>query len=298
MPHHWTYASFDPNSDLMQGDLIQPSEQVRSVLSGAHKHFLDSKYIAFLVLTQSCDLVRRDGAPCKSRYINIAVVRPIEDVLTSLLDAECGRVEFLDKSLPGIYLLETKQRAQQLLGRILNQNEQGLGLFYIHPEVDVEIAVPSVALLQVNMALRREHYDALIKARSGRLTSEFQSRLGWIVGNLYSRVATRDWPIGKTNELVNGVIESSIAAGKGPFWLGKDIVEEAKRKAFKVEGRKAMEVMREMTQIKLKKKKEIAIEQVINVLKEVIPPVNPNDYDSFRQRLINDQVLAALFKNK
>ena len=48
-------------------------------------------------------------------------------------------------------------------------------------------------MLRVTFSLRRQHYEVLTRARSGRLKSEYASKLGWLSGNLFSRVATPDW---------------------------------------------------------------------------------------------------------
>src|SRR5207247_8080250 len=83
---------------------------------------------------------------------------------------------------------------QQFLERVINQNEQAHGLFYLHPDADVGIAVPAAAMLRVSISLRsREHYNVLKAARCGRLRAEFRNKLGWLTGNLYSRVDTPDW---------------------------------------------------------------------------------------------------------
>jgi hypothetical protein len=50
-----------------------------------------------------------------------------------------------------------------------------------------------VVLLRVSIALRREHYQMLQQCRCGRLGAEYAAKLGWLTGNLYSRVATPDW---------------------------------------------------------------------------------------------------------
>ncbi|MEJ2704777.1 MAG: hypothetical protein P8Z79_20265, partial [Sedimentisphaerales bacterium] len=121
------------------------------------------------------------GAECKSRYINLAVIRPLEDMLWNFLDKICERVKICNNEIEGSYVLESKQKAHQLLQRIINQNEQALGVFYLHPDGVVGIAEHSVALLQVSIALRaQEHYDTLVNARRGRLADPFRNKLGEI----------------------------------------------------------------------------------------------------------------------
>ena len=295
---HWTYKAFELNDDLEQGDIIQPTEEVRAVFEIAHKHFLDPKYTAFIILTQSCDIARHQGEPCKSRYINLAVIRPLEDVLISFLDTECDRVKINGSYIEGIYIEDSQYRGDQLLKRILNQNEHGLGLFYLHPDAEVGIAVPSVALLQVSIALRKEHYKILLKARSGRLAAEFQSRLGWIIGNLYSRVATQGWE--REPEKRKAVIESVLSTGEqndiGPFWIPRASVDAAKGKDLKFKDMKLSDIVAEIQRHKPKPPMEIATERILTIIQEVAPATAPNAFDMMRNRLKNDQAFESTFK--
>lgn len=93
MPTHWTYDHFETEEDLRQGDILEPSTSLRDVLREVHPHFLDPQYTAFLITTQTCDLVRR-GKPrtCSTGYVNIVVVRSIEDVLHDLISHRCKPV--------------------------------------------------------------------------------------------------------------------------------------------------------------------------------------------------------------
>jgi len=74
VPNHWTYKPVSPDDDLSQGDIIARTEPVLNLLNGVHAYFCDPKYLCFIVLTQSCDLVMR-GAACKARQIALGVVR-------------------------------------------------------------------------------------------------------------------------------------------------------------------------------------------------------------------------------
>jgi hypothetical protein len=161
MAVHWTYEKIASVDDsLMQGDILWPTEDLKDLFARVHPHFCDSKYIAFIVITQSCDLVRRDGKGCRADYINLAVIRELESCLSQFFDNVCERVA------AGVYLQRSKAQAQQLLERVVNQNEQALGLFYLHPDVDtVGIADYAVALLRISVAFRKEHYDLLRRAK-------------------------------------------------------------------------------------------------------------------------------------
>src|SRR6266567_6106288 len=76
VPTHWTYKS--PEGDLCQGDVLKKTDVIRAVLEQVHPHYLKDDYTHFVVLTQTCDLVRREGGRCGSRYITLAAVRPLE----------------------------------------------------------------------------------------------------------------------------------------------------------------------------------------------------------------------------
>jgi hypothetical protein len=187
MSSHWTYSPFENDSDLVQGDIIRRSDELLDVLDQVHRFFCDPRYTAFAILTQSCDLVRRGAGTCKAEHINLAVVRELNTLLPRLLGESCGT------GVANVFRREGRYYGQQVLQKILNQNDQAHGLFYLHPDADVGIATPSVILLRVSIALRQQHYDLLKESRCGRLAPEYANKLGWLSGNLYSRIATPDW---------------------------------------------------------------------------------------------------------
>lgn len=187
MALHWTYCTFEPDSDLQQGDILSRTDELLTVLKNVHSYFCDERYLAFIVVTQSCDLVRRKAGSCKARHISLAVVREFDRVLPSLISEVCA---FKNTT---ILRSELKLEAKEFVSRILDQNEQAKGLFYLHPSADAGIATASVAFLRITITLRQEHYDLLQSCRVGRLEPEFTNKLGWLVGNLYSRVGTPDW---------------------------------------------------------------------------------------------------------
>lgn len=187
MALHWTYCTFEPDSDLQQGDILSRTDELLTVLKNVHSYFCDERYLAFIVVTQSCDLVRRKEGACKARHISLAVVREFDRVLPSLISEVCA---FKNTK---VLRSELKLEAREFVSRILDQNEQAKGLFYLHPSADAGIATASVAFLRITITLRQEHYDLLQSCRVGRLDPEFSNKLGWLVGNLYSRVGTPDW---------------------------------------------------------------------------------------------------------
>ncbi len=225
MPTHWGYAKFEATDDLEQGDFLIPTEELRSVLNLVHPHFCDNKYTGYLVITQSCDLVRRDGDLAKARYVNIATVRPLQLILYQLLATRC-------ESVCGAFLKSGWREAWELLERITNQNENTLGLFYLHPDSDLEFASASVAFLRVSIALRADHYEILMNARRGRLKPDFQAKLGWLVGNLYARPASRDWADSEDGKNGQSDAIHDVLKNAGITWFEDEKVALAKAKGF------------------------------------------------------------------
>lgn len=295
MPTHWTYAEVSPDADLMQGDVLVPTGELRDIFEEVHPHFLNPKYTGFLVTTQSCDMARRDGRECSTRYLNIAVVRQLEDVLHDFLAHVCKPVA------SRVYLHESKGEANRLLQRLFNQNEQSLGLFYLHEDADAGIAVPSVALLRVGVTLRVEHYDLLVQSRRGRLGPEFTAKLGWLVGNLYSRVGTPDWSEPKEREKqLKSLIQDTLDADDSdvaPLWVRESWVQEALGKGVELAKLSRSELEAELEKHKPPTAKERVIERAAEVFKELVPDATDDQLEKVSNRLNNDRIFAKAMKS-
>lgn len=100
-----------------------------------------------------------------------------------------------------------KYAVRQLLERILNNNEQEH--FYLAEDNEQEFYSPMVADLKVSIALKSsEHYETCLSAKRLELRDEFKAKLGWLVGQMYSKVGTPDWQSEKLEEVFNDRIES------------------------------------------------------------------------------------------
>lgn len=198
MPTHYVYKDPDKTT-LCQGDVLCKTEPLVAHLAQYHPYYsshVDYKY--FMVLTQSCDLVRRDGKPPSSPYITLAAVRPVEEALRR--EAAKGQTPW--------------QRAARVIGTrgqaklamfaesLLDNNKEGY--FYLHQDVGLGISQDCCAFLQLSVALKVEHYDLCLDAKIAELQEPFQAKLGYLVGHMYSRVGTAEWsanypenPVGK-----------------------------------------------------------------------------------------------------
>lgn len=233
MPSHWTYDQCPPDDDLYQGDILKRTSGLEEILGQVHRYFLDPKFVSFVVVTQSCDLVCR-GKLCKAEHINLAVVRELEPILPEIV----GRIAGV--GVPGVYRKAARLFALDLLKRVINQNELARGMFYLHPDGDVEIATPSVVLLRVSIAVRREHYNVLKKARCGRLDAEFRNKLGWLCGNLYSRIATPDWDEATNSDDGSSVqaeaLLKALDAGGNENWVPESWIKATEKVGVSLDG--------------------------------------------------------------
>lgn len=292
-PEYFTYEACDDSDDLYQGDILGPKKELQDVLRQVHPHFTDSKYTHFVVLTQTCDLVRRNHQPCKSSYINIAVVRPLEDVLLTFLDRCCHN----HLLAPGIYKADAKNAAIAFLQRLLDQNEQAMGLFYLHPDSALGIAVPSVIMLQVSIAVRAsEHYAALANTRVGRLRGDFRDKLGWLTGNLYARVATQDMDENIRDPLIKELI-SPNPQSTSPRWISKKDLQRMQASASKpLESLTPQDIDDLLQKHKSPSSQNIAIERVEVALRKVLHDISSEDIRLVTHTLYNDPRFEAAFK--
>jgi len=184
-PYHWTYSEVD-KSALFQGDVISKSDGLLKLLKNVHPYFYTStRYVAFQLITQSCDLVRRNGK-CKAPYLTIAAVREIVDIFE---EKELRKISKLGVG----QLVEdsARTRVNNFLTSTINNNNPNY--FFLRGDNNQGILSDCLACLRVTVPLRSEHYDLLLEAKVGQLKDVFQAKLGWLVGNNYSRVGTPDW---------------------------------------------------------------------------------------------------------
>lgn len=176
-------------SALFQGDLLSRTPALKTALEAAHPYYATAAdYRFFMVLTQSCDLVRRGTRPPKSRYITIAAARPLSIVLERF---QVRQAEAIDGFPRSVFNAERRVASEQLLERFLHNTESDF--FFIRRGsingVDEDLCV----FLPLSVALRSEdHYEACVSSKIGELQDVFAAKVGWLTGNMYSRVGTPD----------------------------------------------------------------------------------------------------------
>ena len=227
-------------------------------------------------------------------YINISPVLSLESVLSDLLDTTCEKISV--QNFSRIYTKETFYKAKQLLGRIMNQNETKLGLFYLHRDGGIEIGEPSVALLPVSISLSAttDNYRAIQDARKGRLKRVWQARLGWLVGNLYSRVGTPDW--GDTNpedrQKKNQIIKKLISSKKY-HWAERSLVESVKKKGVQIDQLSIDEVIDAIETHKPTPFYEELAEYIVKIFKDHFPDISVSGLEEFKIELLQDPLFKS-----
>ena len=209
--------------------------------------------------------------------------------MLSLLDRTCGSVRIGPHTLQGVYERESKAKAHELLDRVFNQNEQALGLFFLHPDASVGITEPCVALLQVSIAVRApEHYEKLVRARAGRLEATFQSKLGWLAGNLYSRVATIDMDKERAKALANNLLSTEAGRETSPTWLSRAQVEAAQADADLRDEGDPLAILEQLEKLPVHRPVDVAVTRVIDAVTDIFGDASGRHLRRLEARLRSD----------
>lgn len=188
MDLHFTYKK--PNSSqLNQGDILRKTPELLALIETVHPHYAREDYLYFQVLTQTCDLVRRDGKKCKTRYITLAAVRALDLVVERAIEGISEKTKFQGK----IFCADTSKRfLEDIINKLLNNNDPHH--FFLQAEPDLGLAMPCCTQLHLSISIRaNEHFDVCLNSKILELSENFRAKLGWLVGNLYSRVGTEDY---------------------------------------------------------------------------------------------------------
>lgn len=260
MPPHFTYKEPPFASDLMQGDVIRRTPKFEAILKEVHPHYFertDNKY--FIVITQDCDLVRRNGKTCESRYISIAAVRPLSLVVRRQLE------RYIQKDFTSVPVCnqEDQGRFRNFLERLLNNNEGNH--FFLRAEPSRDFPEDCCAFLALSIAIRSNlHYHSLLDARILELKDSFRAKLGWLVGQMYARVGTEDWPSLEMNQAIEEILNSSS------IWVEKRKLRDLKKLVRDWETRNPGETLDENVVAALveqvPRRKETVVRQAIEIL--------------------------------
>jgi hypothetical protein len=185
---HFTYEENLTRAELMQGDVLERTPALDKLLSEFHPYYGNRKNRYFMVLTQSCDLVpRQPSGETKARYISLSPVRTLDHVIDLQLEMFRTKVK---AEIP-VISDKSKDKMSEFLQRLFNNNVPD---YFFLATNDLGLTSDYVVFLQLSIAIRADlHLKTCLEAKCLELTQAFQAKLGWLVGQLYSRVGTTDW---------------------------------------------------------------------------------------------------------
>ena len=231
MTSHFTYEPKYDNTTLKQGDLLRRTKEIEDILNVVHPYYLKDSFEFFIVLTQSCDLIQRNGKDCKTKYITLAAVLPFDHILNKEI-RRCQKDQI--EVIVGVCDKKKRPKIDDFLRKLLNNNSKEF--FYFHEDNDLELNKPYCAYLRLSIAIRaEEHYQKCLSAKFLELKNDFRAKLGWLVGDLYSRVGTEDWSPDyftkkQFNKLINDILDKEI------YWENNEVLEKTKEKLGVTDG--------------------------------------------------------------
>ncbi len=269
MPAHYVYQEPDKKT-LCQGDVLRRTPALVTHLEQYHPYYskhTDYKY--FIVLTQSCDLVRRDGKPPSSPYITLAAVRPVEEALRR----EAAKSQTPWQREARVIGTKALAKLAMFTESLLDNNKDGY--FYLHHDVGLGISQDCCAFLPLSVALKVEHYDLCLDAKIAELKEPFQAKLGYLVGHMYSRVGTAEW---SDNYPENAVGKAAASLLKRTFIVFDDAqiqegVAELKRDGV-LEERTPKEIKDYIDKTKVVSRHRKFHERAFKVLSEELKPID------------------------
>jgi hypothetical protein len=292
---HFTYKASIASS-LEQGDLLARTPELEAALQSVHRHYVKPDYQHFLVLSQTCDLVQRDGRQtCKAPYVSLAAVRPLHVVLQRELAS--NQQDTFERRL-GACSDSKRQKLVDFMRKLLNNNHGEY--FYLEAEPGLGFSDACCAFLRLSVALRAaDHYQTLLAARRLALAEVFQAKLGWLVGNLYSRVGTPDWV---PDSLTKDAFEDKVSriVGEVAEWVSESKLKEARKAAreahLDVETAPTTELRRLLDSASAPRKKQLVIQAVLRVVAAHTSASTARGDTSLARLLEMDPDISSLLK--
>lgn len=297
---HFTYVEDLNRRDLGQGDIVRPVGRLKNILERVHPLCLSDKTIAgFLVLTQTCDLVlraQRNGKiGCAARWISLAPVRRLQSFLETRLGEYA--TDYITKALGGnterpiVRSARVKLDMDRFLERVFNNNEDGL--FYLEraPECDFPHDCCADLAFPITLAAEEAH-AACLEGKALQLNEEFRAKLGWMVGKIYSRVGTRDWPASELRQKIDNLLTGAAV------WVPDRKFDRLKRsikRKLKENPEFALSEHDLLDKIgRLPSKREVVLSEIVAMAKEFI--AEADKLEGFRRSVESSTVIQTELK--
>lgn len=285
---HFTYDGQPSKSELMQGDVLERTPALNQLLLEVHPYYSNHpKNLYFMVLTQSCDLVRRQPGGRKATYISIAPVRTLDYVVERYIQQASTASVKADLPVIGS---KSKTKASEFLQRLFNNNEPG---YFFLCANDTNLNTDCVAFLQLSIAIKADlHFQTCLDAKILQLDQTFQAKLGWLFGQLYSRVGTTDWPLEDLKAKIKNVLNDAA------IWVEESKIGALEATYQKLSEHESNAVMTEQDISKAVSsaptKKQLVLDQAEKVISAALGPARHNEVTLLRRRLESDSALTSL----
>jgi hypothetical protein len=273
---HFTYQppTFD---QLRQGDVLKKTPELLQLISTIHPHYAGEGYLYFQVITQSCDLVRRSGQLCKSRYITLAAVRSLDLIIERAIEKFDDRVDFNGALL-------CSKRHKRALSDVLNKlyNNNDTNHFFLNAAIEFGLPQDCCTQLHLSISIRAyEHYDVCLNAKIVELKESFRAKLGWLVGNLYSRVGTEDYVPGAIAD--NSAYDAFLNARMDDFvgWIPESEFSEFRSRVGKSN---SIEEVLEQVRQKKQQTKEQRLNQLVQAVAKGVG-ISPDQIEKLKNVL-------------
>jgi hypothetical protein len=184
---------------------------------------------------------------------------------------------------------------ENFLERLLNNNEPEY--FFLRKEDAVGLHDDSCAFLRLSISIRSyQHYDSCLRARVVSLTPQFQAKLGWLVGNMYSRIGTADWvPQYTTKDQFRSLIAAML--DQLCVWVDDAKLRRARMTALpNLDSYNTGTIRSLIASATIATRRDRILERIENVLQETGLVTEENNLKKLRTRLINDPDFAASVK--
>jgi len=288
---HFTYA--EPlSTELKQGDILKKTPELTALLKEVHPHYAREDYLYFQVLTQSCDLVRRGQSnECKTRYITLAAVRSLDLIIKRAIDKFSEKIEFDNKN---VCSESHKSSLKDLFNKLLNNNDTQH--FYLKAEPSYGLLTDCCTQLHLSISIRAyEHFEICLNAKILELDENFRAKLGWLVGNLYSRVGTNDYvpyaipDIGTYDNFIKDLMDSYVV------WIPTS--EFAK---FKIKAKisTSFEDVTKKIAIEKSRTRDTQLNQIVNSITKLLDTTEPANQKEMLKNMLGSHPVIQKALNK
>lgn len=166
-----------------------------------------------------------------------------------------------------------------------------------HPNLHEDLLVH----LRLSIALRKDHYEVLAKSKLAELDDIFQAKLGWLKGNIYSRVGTPDFSDHETNpRKVKDDFFNTYIPTDNTIWLSVTQADKLR----KLVARQKKDLGRDLNVAEVLNIIEDEIHADIEILAEnivdrlvrnkIVDPNNEKELKLAKNSIVNDSTLKSI----